>query len=68
MCANSKIFGRNCNYLQKPFTFTISNPTLQVMGMVPTISIDKTDGCQMFLSENSKGEETIGISLPWYEP
>ena len=29
------------------------------MGKVPTISIDKTDGCQMFLSENSKDVEII---------
>lgn len=26
---------------------------MQVLGKVPTISIDKTDGCQMYLSKNS---------------
>ena len=29
------------------------------MGKVPTISIDKTDGCQMFLSKDSIGVEII---------
>ena len=32
---------------------------LQVLGKVPTISVEKTDGCQMFLSEDSKGVEII---------
>ena len=32
---------------------------LQVMGKVPTISIDKTDGCQMFLSKDSIDVEII---------
>jgi len=32
---------------------------LQVLGKVPTISIDKTDGCQMYLSTDSLGVELI---------
>lgn len=32
---------------------------LQVLGKVPTISIDKTDGCQMYLSAESLGVELI---------
>merc|ERR1712077_56522 len=32
---------------------------MQVLGKVPTISIDKTDGCQMFLSKESLGTEII---------
>ena len=32
---------------------------LQVLGKVPTISVEKTDGCQMFLSEDSKAVEII---------
>merc|ERR1719361_2998048 len=32
---------------------------MQVMGKVPTISVEKTDGCQMFLCEDSKGVEII---------
>ena len=32
---------------------------LQVLGKVPTISIDKTDGCQMFLSKESLQTEII---------
>ena len=32
---------------------------LQVLGKVPTISVEKTDGCQMFLSEDSKGVEIV---------
>lgn len=31
----------------------------QVFGTVPTISIDKTDGCQMFLSNDSLGVEIV---------
>ena len=30
-----------------------------MLGKVPTISIDKTDGCQMFLSKDSVGVEII---------
>merc|ERR1711983_562377 len=32
---------------------------MQVLGKVPTISIDKTDGCQMFLSKDSLNTEII---------
>jgi hypothetical protein len=32
---------------------------LQVLGKVPTISIDKTDGCQMYLSPESLNVEII---------
>lgn len=31
----------------------------QVLGKVPTISIDKTDGCQMYLSPESLNVELI---------
>jgi len=31
----------------------------QVLGKVPTISIDKTDGCQMYLSADSLAVEII---------
>lgn len=31
----------------------------QVLGKVPTISIDKTDGCQMYLSKDSLDVEII---------
>ena len=32
---------------------------MKVLGRVPTISIDKTDGCQMYLSKDSLGAELI---------
>lgn len=32
---------------------------LQVLGKVPTISIDKTDGCQMYLNTESLNVELI---------
>lgn len=32
---------------------------LQVLGAVPTISIDKTDGCQMYLNEASMAVEIV---------
>jgi len=38
----------NCNGVQ-----------MQVLGTVPTIMIDKTDGCQMFLSKDSTGVEIV---------
>ena len=31
----------------------------QVLGKVPTISIDKTEGCQMYLSRGSVGTEIV---------
>ena len=31
----------------------------QVLGTVPTISVEKTDGCQMFLSKDSVGTSII---------
>lgn len=31
----------------------------QVLGKVPTISIDKTDGCQMYLSPESMDVEIV---------
>lgn len=31
----------------------------QVLGKVPTISIDKTDGCQMYLSPESLNVEIV---------
>ncbi len=33
--------------------------TAKVLGNVPTISIDKTDGCQMYLSDKSLGVEIV---------
>lgn len=35
------------------------NVQVQVTGFMPTINIDKTDGCQVFLSEESKGVDII---------
>lgn len=35
------------------------DPILQVLGKVPTISIDKTDGCQMYLSPESLDVEIV---------
>jgi len=32
---------------------------LQVLGSVPTVTIDKTDGCQMYLNEQSKHIEIV---------
>merc|ERR1711915_124211 len=32
---------------------------MQVMGSVPTISVDKTDGCQMYLSKDDLAPEII---------
>lgn len=32
---------------------------VQVLGKVPTVSIDKTDGCQMYLSEDSLNVEIV---------
>lgn len=32
---------------------------MQVLGKVPTISIDKTDGCQIYLSNDSLDVEII---------
>ncbi|XP_037934178.1 adenylyl cyclase-associated protein 1-like [Teleopsis dalmanni] len=32
---------------------------MQTLGFVPTISIDKTDGCQMYLSKDSLGVEIV---------
>jgi len=37
----------------------VSNNCMQVLGKIPTISIDKTDGCQMFLSTESLNVELI---------
>lgn len=31
----------------------------KVLGKVPTISIDKTDGCQMYLNKNSLDVEIV---------
>ena len=31
----------------------------QVLGKVPTISVEKTDGCQMFLNAESVGAEIV---------
>lgn len=62
----------SCTWSQKiatiayynPFFFVLSNVAcniicLQVLGKVPTISIDKTDGCQMYLSTESMDVELI---------
>jgi len=38
----------NCNGVQ-----------MQVLGTVPTIMVDKTDGCQMFLSKEAMGVEIV---------
>merc|ERR1712113_1074620 len=32
---------------------------MQVLGKVPTISVDKTDGCQMYLNQESVGAEIV---------
>ena len=32
---------------------------MQVMDKVPTVSIEKTDGCQVYLSSNSLGVEIV---------
>ena len=32
---------------------------VQIMGSSPTIAVDKTDGCQMFLSQESLGAEIV---------
>jgi len=32
---------------------------MQVLGKVPTISVEKTDGCQMFLNSDSIGAEIV---------
>lgn len=38
----------------------ISRPvSLQVLGKVPTITIDKTDGCQMFLNKDTLDVEIV---------
>ncbi|CAH2050541.1 unnamed protein product, partial [Iphiclides podalirius] len=37
----------------------IYNGRLQVLGKVPTISIDKTDGCQIYLSPESLDVEIV---------
>lgn len=29
------------------------------MGLVPTISVEKTDGCQMYLSKDAAGQSEI---------
>lgn len=36
-----------------------NNVQMQVMGTVPTISIDKTDGCQIYLSKDSLNVEIV---------
>ena len=33
--------------------------SFQVMGKCPTVSIDKTDGCQMYLSKDSLDAEIV---------
>ncbi|CAK9801922.1 Adenylyl cyclase-associated protein 1, partial [Anthophora quadrimaculata] len=45
----------------KRFGFNIwqFSPNIIVLGKVPTISIDKTDGCQMYLSSQSMDVEVI---------
>ena len=43
--------------LRVTHTHTLVIP--QVLGKVPTISIDKTDGCQMYLSKDSIATEII---------
>ncbi len=37
----------------------IFNAFFQVLGKVPTISVEKTDGCQMFLNAESVGAEIV---------
>lgn len=39
--------------------FILKQCLIQVLGNVPTISIDKTDGCQMYLSDKSLDVEII---------
>ena len=38
---------------------SISFSSSQVLGACPTVSIDKTDGCQVFLSEKSVKAEIV---------
>lgn len=56
-----KILGLWQNFLYIPnklfILSVVFNP--QVLGKVPTISIDKTDGCQMYLSKDSLDVEII---------
>ena len=37
----------------------IINPFLQINGKCPTVSIDKTDGCQVYLSKDSISCEIV---------
>jgi hypothetical protein len=54
---NTKEKGVVGNLQTKPYQ-TKPNHT-QVMGAVPTISVEKTDGCQMYLSQESLNTQLI---------
>jgi adenylyl cyclase-associated protein len=54
VCANAGMF-----VLVKMRLTGGRDPILQVLGKVPTISIDKTDGCQMYLSPESLDVEIV---------
>lgn len=39
--------------------YLFRSPSIQVLHQCPTVSIDKTDGCQVFLSKESLNAEII---------
>ena len=43
----------------KTYTFLTDNSLLQADGTVPTLSIEKTDGAQIFLTEKSLNTQII---------
>ena len=53
----------NCNkpivYINHKLLFLTHPLCLQAMGQCPTVSIDKTDGCQMYLSKDSVNAEIV---------
>ena len=42
-----------------PVTISALGVRIQVLGAVPMIQVDKTDGCQMFLSKDSINAEIV---------
>ena len=40
-------------------SFVKANSLVQVLGTVPTISVEKTDGCQMYLSQEALDAQLI---------
>ena len=52
----------NCACVIHALLFFLISPLLtlsKVLGACPTVSIDKTDGCQVFLSEKSISAEIV---------